>query len=144
MALPISLSACSGSIGGGIKMIRTLTLFQQALREMKFLLHPNAVNPMKIGRSVVANKVIFSVLGFIFVYFVSTAGITFVLTATGLDFVTALTAVVACINNTGPGLNEVGPAGNYGALSDFQTWVLSITMLLGRDRKSTRLNSSHT
>ena len=51
---------------------------------------------------------------------------------TGLDIVSAFTAVVACINNTGPGLGEVGPAGNFQGLSDFQTWVCTITMLLGR------------
>ena len=132
MLLLCCLSSSSGSTGGGIKMFRALTLLQQSLREMKFLLHPSAVNPMKIGRAVVPNKVIFSVLGFIFVYFLSTVGITFLLMGTGLEFVSAFTAVVACLNNTGPGLNEVGPAANYASLTDLQTWVLSFTMLLGR------------
>jgi trk system potassium uptake protein TrkH len=59
-------------------------------------------------------------------------GATMLLLFSGLDVVTAFTAVVACINNTGPGLGQVGPAANYQGLSDFQTWVCSITMLLGR------------
>jgi trk system potassium uptake protein TrkH len=132
MLLLCCLTSSSGSTGGGIKMIRALTLFQQSLREMKFLLHPSSINPMKIGRAVVPNKVIFSVLGFIFVYFVSVAGISFVLMATGMDFVSSFSAVVACINNTGPGLEKIGPAMNYAGLTDFQTWLLSFTMLLGR------------
>ncbi|MFO7542686.1 MAG: hypothetical protein R6W97_07760 [Thiobacillus sp.] len=57
---------------------------------------------------------------------------TLVLLASGLDFVSAFSAVIACINNAGPGLNEVGAAGNYAGLSNFQTWVLVFTMLLGR------------
>jgi trk system potassium uptake protein len=132
MLLLCCFTSSSGSTGGGIKMIRALTLLQQALREMKFLLHPNAVNPMKIGGTPVPNKVIFSVLGFVFVYFMSVAVITFVLMGSGLDFISSFSAVLACINNTGPGLNKVGPATTYAALSDFQTWVLAFTMLLGR------------
>ena len=57
---------------------------------------------------------------------------TFLLLASGLDFVSAFTAVIACINNAGPGLDEVGPATNYAGLTDFEIWVLSFTMLLGR------------
>ena len=129
----LSSIACSaGSTGGGIKMIRTLVLVKQAGREFLKLLHPAVVNPMKIGGHVVANNIVFAVLGFIFLYFISVASLTFVLLISGLDFVTAFSAIIACINNMGPGLNMVGPAGNYQGLTDFQTWVCAVAMLIGR------------
>jgi trk system potassium uptake protein len=127
-----SISACSGSTGGGIKMVRTLILYKQARREMQRLLHPAMMNPMKIGTQLIPNNVAFSVLGFIFVYFMSVVSLTFVLVASGLDFLSALSAVIACINNMGPGLGVVGPAGNFSVLTDMQTWVCSLAMLLGR------------
>ncbi|AXK40366.1 TrkH family potassium uptake protein [Crenobacter cavernae] len=127
-----SITASSGSTGGGIKMIRSLTLARQSTREMAQLLHPQAVLPLKVGGQRIPDSVAFSVLGFIFVYFMSVVLCTFVLMASGLEFLTAFTAVLACINNAGPGLGEVGPASNYQGLNDFQVWVCSLTMLLGR------------
>jgi trk system potassium uptake protein TrkH len=124
--------ASSGSTGGGIKMVRTLILFKQAGREFVKLLHPSAVNPMKIGGQVIPNKVVFAVLGFIFLYFISVVTLTFVLLISGLDFISAFSAIIACINNAGPGLGVVGPASNYGVLTDLQTWVCTIAMLIGR------------
>ncbi len=124
--------ASSGSTGGGIKMVRTLILVKQAGREFLKLLHPAAVDPMKIGGQVIPNSVVFSVLGFIFLYFMSVATLTFALLISGLDFISAFSAVIACINNAGPGLGVVGPAGNFGVLSDFQTWVCTVAMLAGR------------
>lgn len=126
------ISVSSGSTGGGIKMIRTLIVIKQGWREMQHLLHPQGIFPIKVGGTVIANKVVFSVQGFIFLYFYSVIGLSFVLMASGLDFVSSFSAVIACINNAGPGLNQVGPAGNYQGLNDFQTWILSFTMLLGR------------
>lgn len=126
------ISASSGSTGGGIKMIRTLIVIKQGWREMRHLLHPSGIFPVKIGGAVIPNKVVFSVQGFIFIYFYSVIGLSFLLMLSGLDFVSAFSAVIACINNAGPGLNQVGPAGNYQGLTDFQTWVCSFTMLLGR------------
>jgi trk system potassium uptake protein TrkH len=126
------VSVSSGSTGGGIKMIRTLLVFKQGWREMLLLIHPRAVVPVKVGDHAIANKVVFAVQGFIFLYFYSVLALTFLLLLSGLDFLSAFSAVIACINNAGPGLNQVGPATNYGVLSDFQTWVLSFTMLLGR------------
>jgi trk system potassium uptake protein TrkH len=124
--------ASSGSTGGGIKMIRTLVLVKQAGREFVKLLHPAAINPMKIGGQVISNSVVFSVLGFIFLYFMSVATLTFALLISGLDFISSFSAVIACINNAGPGLGVVGPASNFGVLTDFQTWVCTIAMLIGR------------
>ena len=124
--------ASSGSTGGGIKMVRTLILFKQAGREFVKLLHPSAVDPMKIGGQVIANNIVFSVLGFIFLYFMSIVTLTFMLLISGMDFISAFSAVLACVNNFGPGLGAVGPAGNYAGLNDFQTWVCAFAMLIGR------------
>ncbi len=127
-----AIAASSGSTGGGIKMIRTLVLVKQAGREFLKLLHPSVVNPMKIGGQVIANNIVFSVLGFIFLYFMTIVTLTFMLLISGMDFISAFTAVLASVNNCGPGLGTVGPASNYQGLSNFQTWVCTFGMLVGR------------
>lgn len=132
MMLLTAVAASSGSTGGGIKMMRTLVLVKQAGREFRKLLHPTIVNPMKIGGQVVPNSIVFAVLGFIFLYFMTLATLTFVLLISGLDFISALTAILASVNNCGPGLGVVGPASNYQGLTDFQTWVCTFGMLIGR------------
>ncbi len=127
-----SIVASSGSTGGGIKMIRTLVLAKQANRELNQLVHPNMVRPLKVGGTVIANRVVFAVLAFVFLYFMSIVTLIFVQLASGLDFITSLSSILACINNAGPGLGLVGPGSNYGVLNNFQTWVCSTAMLLGR------------
>ncbi len=126
------ITVSSGSTGSGIKMIRTLIISRQAMREILLLIHPQIVRPMKIEGGVIPNKVVLAVLGFLFVYFMTIVGMTFVLMASGLDFISAFTGVIACINNAGPGLEAVGPATTYAGLGDFQTWVLTLTMFAGR------------
>jgi trk system potassium uptake protein TrkH len=125
-------SANTGSTGGGIKMFRTLVLFKQATREMLMLVHPAAVAPVRVGGQVVQNQVVFAVLAFVVLYFGTVVVLTFALLASGLDFISAFSAIIACINNAGPGLGVVGPANNYQSLSDLQTWICAIAMLLGR------------
>jgi len=126
------IAACSGSSGGGIKMMRTLVLFKQSGREFRKLLHPAIVDPMKIGGHVVANNIVFAVLGFIYLYFMTTVCLTFLLLISGMDFISGFSAVLACMNNFGPGLGVVGPSSNYQGLTDFQTWVCTFAMLVGR------------
>jgi trk system potassium uptake protein TrkH len=127
-----SFATCSGSTGGGIKMIRAELMARQAVREMTRIIHPRAVVPVKLAGVPVENNIIFAVLAFILMYNGSVIAMTMLLAASGLDIVTAFSAVIACINNTGPGLGRVGPATTYAALNDFQTWICSIAMLLGR------------
>jgi trk system potassium uptake protein TrkH len=127
-----SFAACSGSTGGGIKMIRAQLLYIQIYREFVKLLHPSAVSPAKFDGQVVENKVIFAILAFLFIYVASIVSITLLLIASGLDAITAFSATTASINNLGPGLNLVGPSATYAVLTDFQTWVCSFAMLLGR------------
>ena len=127
-----SFIACSGSTGGGIKMMRAIILYKQVYREIVRSLHPQAVHPVRLGGHPVSDDILHAVLGFSFMYMVTLVSLTLVLTATGLDIVTAFSAVVACLNNTGPGLGAIGPASNYQGLGDFATAVLSFTMILGR------------
>jgi len=94
--------------------------------------HPQAVMPLKIAGQAVPNGVVYSVLAFIFLYFMTITVLTFALLISGLDFMSAMSAIVACINNAGPGLNLVGPSGNYSALDGFQSWICIAGMFLGR------------
>ncbi|MCX7067747.1 MAG: TrkH family potassium uptake protein [Methylococcales bacterium] len=126
------LSASSGSTGGGIRMIRTIILMKQARLEMFKFIHPFAVRPLKIGDTVVKNDIVTSVMGFIFLYFMCIVILVFTLLFSGMDFISAFSAIIACFNNAGPGLNQVGPATNYASLTDFQTCVCAFAMLLGR------------
>lgn len=132
MMFLVSFVSCSGSTGGGIKMIRAVILYKQVYREFIRLLHPTATTPMKVGGQPVENRIVFAVLAFLFIYIVCIVSLTLVMTASGLDIVTAFSAVVACINNLGPGLNQVGPATTFEILNDFQIWLLSAAMLVGR------------
>ena len=127
-----SFIACSGSTGGGIKMIRAMILYKQVYRELICAMHPSALWPVRIRGSVVPQHVLSGVMAFGFIYMVSIVSLTLLMSFTGLDIVTSFSAVVACINNTGPGLNLVGPASNFSVLTDFQTWVCTFAMLLGR------------
>ena len=124
--------ASSGSTGGGIKVFRVLVLVKQSVREMFALVHPQAVAPLKIAGQLVSNRVVFSVLAFIFLYFITSVVLTFALLISGLDFTSSVSAIVASINNAGPGLNVVGPGTTYGTLSDFQLWMCTAAMFLGR------------
>ena len=127
-----SFATCSGSTGGGIKMIRARLMGRQAVREMTRIIHPRAVVPVKLGGAPVENNIIFAVLAFILMYNGAVITMTMLLTASGLDVITAFSAVIACINNTGPGLHQVGPAATYASLNAFQIWILTAAMLLGR------------
>ena len=122
----------SGSTGGGMKMIRALVLLKASFREFTRILHPRAEVPLKVGGQTIESNLVFAVLAFMLVYGLTIVGLSLVMTASGLDFITAFSAVVACINNMGPGLNKVGPATNYAVLTDFQTWLCTGAMLLGR------------
>ena len=125
-------ASCAGSTGGGIKMIRVLLLIKQARRELVRIIHPRVVNPITMGQQTLPANVLTAVLGFMLIYGVSTLALSFVLLLTGLDYVTAVSAVVATLNNIGPGLGAVGPAANFGELNGLQLHVLSFAMLLGR------------
>jgi trk system potassium uptake protein len=125
-------ATCGGSTGGGIKMMRMLLLLKQARHELVRIVHPNVVNPVAMGGQVIDARVMQNVIAYMMVYGATLVALTMLLLFSGLDVVTAFTAVVACVNNIGPGLGEVGPAVNFKGLSDFQTWICTFGMMLGR------------
>lgn len=127
-----SFSTAAGSTGGGIKMMRAVLLYKQVFREIAKSVHPQAELPTRLGETVVPNKIMYAVLSFAFVYMASVVSLSLLLIFSGLDVFSAFSAIVAMINNTGPGLGQVGPATTYAVLNDFQTWVCSFAMLLGR------------
>ena len=118
--------------GGGIKLMRAIILYKQVFREVVRAIHPNAIKPVRLGTTQVTDKILHAVLAFSFIYMVTIVSLTLLLSATGLELITAFSAVIVCLNNTGPGLNAVGPASTYAVLNDFQTWVCAFAMLLGR------------
>ena len=132
MLLLSGVATSAGSTGGGIKMVRMLILIQQARREMTRLVHPRAVQPVVLGGRVVDSRMIFSVLAFMLVYGATVIVLSMVLLLTDLDPVSAFSAVLASVHCMGPGLGAIGPSSNYAALSDFQVWVCTLAMLLGR------------
>ncbi len=124
------VGGCAGSTGGGMKVIRFLLLYKQGKREIIRLIHPSAQVPVKLGKKPVPERVINAVWGFFALYVASFTVMLLALMATGLDQVTAFSAVAASINNLGPGLGDVGA--NFASLNDPAKWVLCFAMLLGR------------
>jgi trk system potassium uptake protein TrkH len=127
-----SFASCSGSTGSGMKMIRAQILFKQIFRELLRTIHPRVYSPVKLSERPISNATVFAVLAYVFVYVSCVIALTLLLTASGLDVISAFSAAVASLNNTGPGLGEVGPATTYANLTDTQTWICSFAMLLGR------------
>jgi trk system potassium uptake protein TrkH len=132
MLLLSGVATSAGSTGGGIKMVRMLILVKQARRELTRLVHPRAIQPVTLGGAIVDNRMIFSVLAFMLVYGGTVIVLSMVLLLTDLDPLTAFSAVLASVHCMGPGLGGVGPASNYAVLTDFQIWVCTLAMLLGR------------
>ncbi len=124
------VGGCAGSTGGGIKVIRLLLLIKQGMREITRLVHPNALIPVRLGRKIISPRVIEAVWGFFALYVASFTVMYLALAATGLDLMTAFSAVAACINNLGPGLAGVGA--HYADMHDAGKWILAFAMLLGR------------
>lgn len=132
MILMSSFATSAGSTGAGIKVIRLLVLVQQIRKELKTLIHPKLVDPVRISGSPIGDKAVFSIVVFIAIYCVTALVITVLFIATGLSIDTAWSATFATLNNMGPGLNEIGPSGNYSSFTSVQLWIASVAMILGR------------
>jgi len=122
----------AGSTGGGIKVIRHVLLFKNSLREIKQLLHPNAVLPLRLDDHVVTPDVMRNVLSFAFFYLGLIVFGTVVLAWMGLDLESALGAAASSMGNIGPAFGTLGPSATYAALPDVAKWFLSILMMAGR------------
>ncbi len=122
----------AGSTGGGMKVIRQLLLIKNSGLELKRLIHPQAVIPVKLNRKSVPKEIISKIMAFFLIYMMIFAFGTMVMSIIGLDFETAIGATAASLGNIGPGIGLVGPTGNYANIPDIGKWFLSFLMLLGR------------
>ena len=130
LILVSTAGGCAGSTAGGMKVMRIILLFKQGARETSQLVHPNAIMPIKLGGKPVSDTVINAVWGFLALYMLSYVILLLAMLATGLDPVSAFSAVSACLNNLGPGLGQV--AHNYAVVTDAGKVILITAMLLGR------------
>jgi trk system potassium uptake protein TrkH len=124
------IGGCAGSTSGGIKVVRCLLLLKQGMREVLRLIHPKAQIPVKLGAAGVPDRIVDAVWGFFAAYVAAFAAMLLLLVASGLDQITAFSALTACMNNMGPGLGAV--SANYASINDMAKWVLCLAMLLGR------------
>jgi trk system potassium uptake protein TrkH len=124
------IGGCAGSTAGGIKVARWQMVVRQGLREIRQLVHPKGQFVVKVGGKRVSESVVISVAGFCTLYLLCFLAMTLLLAASGVDIVTAFSAIAACLNNLGPGLGAV--AVHYNGLGDFSIWICSFAMILGR------------
>jgi trk system potassium uptake protein len=124
------IGGCSSSTAGGIKIVRFILLLKQGARELKKLIHPNAVFPIKFGKHVLASHVIEGIWGYLAIFILIFVAMILILTANGLDLTTAYGAVVASLGNVGASI--AGVSDNFNGLNNFSKWTLVFGMILGR------------
>ncbi len=122
----------AGSTGGGPKIMRIVVMLKNSTQELKRLIHPNAVIPVRLNKHAVDTEVVTNILAFIAFYAVIAIVSVFVMSLFGLDFETAIGSVVTSLGNIGPGIGDVGPTSNFAEISDGGKWYLSALMLVGR------------
>ena len=132
LLLLVFIGACSGSTAGGIKIIRHLIFTKNAYLELRRVLHPNAIIPVKINKKALSRSVVFKTMTFVFVYFIILVIGVVVLLTMGIDFDTSVGATLATLSNCGLGIGSVGPFGTYAFLPQAAKWVMVVLMLLGR------------
>ncbi len=132
LILLMFVGGCAGSTAGGMKIARIMVVIKYSLSEIKRLLHPRAVIPVRIGRQLVTEEVIRSTIGFVLFYVTVFVVVSVILAALGLDIESAFSATAASIGNVGPAHGSVGPASNYAHLPDLGKLLLMFCMLLGR------------
>ena len=127
------IGGCAGSTACGIKIFRVQLLYRFIVNELKKIIYPRGIFIIKYDNNNIDEKFMSSVISFIYLYIVIFFIITALLSLTGLDFISSISAAATSISNVGPGLGEIiGPNGNFSKLSDISKWVLSISMILGR------------
>lgn len=126
------IGGCAGSTGGGIKIIRHFLLYKNSLLELKRLVHPRAIIPVRINDKAINPEIILNVQAFFLFYILIFIFGSIVMAILGLDFISALGAAATCLGNVGPGIGSVGPVANFAHIPDLGKWFLSFLMLLGR------------
>ena len=132
LVLLTMIGACAGSTAGGLKISRLLILVKNGMREIKHMLRPRSVNVVRLDGEVVPDETCRAAANYFSLYMALTVLSTLLLSIDGFDLTTNISATLACINNVGPGLNVVGPVGNFGGYSVLSKIILSLDMLLGR------------
>lgn len=122
----------AGSTGGGMKALRQVILFKNVFLELKRLIHPNAIMPVRYNGRTIPEDISKNILVFVLIYMLIFVGGVFVMSLMGMDFETAMGSVIASLGNIGPGIGSVGPVDNYAAIPDVGKWFLSFLMLCGR------------
>ncbi len=130
--LMMFVGGMAGSTGGGIKVVRQLLLLKNSLLELKRLIHPQAIIPVRMNGKVVSQDIIFKVMAFFLIYIIIFIIGSTLMALIGLDASSAIGATAATLGNIGPGMGGVGPEDNYAFIPYFGKWVLSFLMLLGR------------
>jgi len=126
------VGGCSGSTGGGIKVIRVFSLIKLALNEMKHMLHPRGIFRIRIDGEILAKKYFYPVIGFFVLYIFILLLITLAVAAAGNDLLTSFSTALVTLGNIGPGFGKIGPALNYQFYPDTIKWILSFAMMIGR------------
>lgn len=126
------IGGCSGSTGGGIKVIRIFTLFKQALIEMRYLIRPKGIFTLKLSGNVVKKDIVYAISGFFFLYIAIVLTVALLVSLEDVDILTSVSSALATVGNIGPGFGRIGPTENYAFYSDFSKWVLSFAMMIGR------------
>jgi len=126
------MGASAGSTSGAIKMIRIVIVIKYCYYEFKKLIHPQAIIPVRYNGHFVNEDVITKVLAFVLLYLITVALGVLTLTMSGMPFMESIGGMITCLGGVGPGLGEVGPAGNFSQIPEFSKWFLSFVMLLGR------------
>ncbi len=124
--------ACAGSTAGGLKLSRVIIVVKGMFCHIRQIVRPHSVNVVRIDGEAVPDSTVRSATGYISIYFVIIALVALLVSVDGFDFTTNLTAALTCINNVGPGLGAIGPAGNFAGFSAFSKLILSLAMLAGR------------
>ena len=132
LLIMLFIGGCVGSTSGGIKMLHVVVLSKQALNEIKYLLHPRGVFVFRLNGAVVKKSFIYSIIGFVFLYISLVLVSTVVVSASGADLISSMSATLACIGNIGPGFGAVGPTRNFGFFPPIIKYWLVLIMIVGR------------
>ena len=126
------IGGCSGSTGGGIKVVRIVVLIKLAVNEMKQMVYPRGVFPLRMNGSIMKKEIVYPIAGFFFLYVALLLAVSIIVASGGYDILTSFTTALAILGNIGPGFGKIGPALNYSFYPDYIKWVLSTAMMFGR------------
>ena len=132
LVLLMLIGSCAGSTAGGLKLSRVMLIFKSTIREIRHLLRPRSVNIVRMDGVPVQDDIVRSAVGYLALYVMMLICTIFLISFDGYSFETNFTAAIACLNNIGPGLKEVGPTGNFAGYSLLSQFLLALSMILGR------------